>query len=542
MFPGQGSQYVNMGRQLYEGEEEFGKQVGWCAEVLKEQLGCDLRQLLYPPAGKEREAEEALNETRITQPALFVVEYAMAKQLERWGIRPGAMIGHSLGEYVAACLAGVMRIEDALWLVGRRGEMMQEVKGGGMVAVMMNEADAEERIRGRELDLAAVNAPQQVVISGEEGSIDELIEEFKREGRWSKKLKTGQAYHSRMMGAAAARYVEDVGKVKLQASEMVVVSNVTGKPVRAGEMTDPGYWGRQMRECVRFSEGIEELTKGPGAILLEVGPGETLSKLVRRDARRAADRVIISTLRSPTESLDDCGSLTIAIGKLWMAGAEIDWERYHEGEKRKRVVLPTYPFERQRYWIEAGGRVEEGGEKEEVAAGRLEAMADAAGGSASLHPRPTLSNAYLAPGNDREKTIAALWQVALGVEKVGIDDNFFELGGDSLIAIHVISQLKEEFRVEIPVASLYERLTIRSVAALIGSLKGEDGLVNESGAYSIDRDDRVLQRKRFQGAQLLRRRGGQTDSAGNPGGTTQRTQRTVDSREETKGVHNEPCE
>jgi acyl transferase domain-containing protein len=516
MFPGQGSQYVNMGRGLYEGEREFGKQVEWCSEVLRGLLGFDLRRVLYPPEGMEREAEEELNETRMTQPALFVVEYAMAKQLERWGVRPEAMIGHSLGEYVAACLSGVMGIEDALRLVSKRGEMMQEA-GGGMVAVMMGEAEAIPRINGSGLSIAAVNGPRQVVISGADEAVESLIEELSLEGMVCKKLKARQAFHSEMMDGAAARYVEEVRKVELRRGEIEYISNVSGKVARAEEVTDPRYWGRQLRECVRFGDGIEELTRRPGVILLEVGPGESLSKLVRQRVRPTPDEVIISTMRNSKDIDHDAQYLTTAIGKLWMAGAEIDWSGYYDGEKRRRVSLPTYPFERQRYWIEATGRVEEGvgsranGKGEYPEASRVEATGDVTARSVSLHSRPELPNAYVAPVNDREKTIAAIWQVALGVEMVGVDDNFFELGGDSLIAIQVISQLKEKFKIEIPVAGLYERLTVRALDALISSLSGEDQGESESGIDSGTRGIRVLQRRRFQEEKRLRKSGRHTD-------------------------------
>jgi acyl transferase domain-containing protein len=268
---------------------------------------------------------------------------------------------------------------------------------------------------------------------------------------------------------------------------------------------------------VRFGDGIEELTARPGAILLEVGPGESLSKLARQRVRLTPDEVIISTMRNSKDIDHDSQYLTTAIGKLWMAGAEIDWSGYYDGEKRRRVSLPTYPFERRRYWIEAGGGVEEGrgsranGKGEYPEASRVEAMGDVTAGSVSLHSRPELPNAYVAPINDREKTIAAVWQVALGVDMVGVDDNFFELGGDSLIAIQVISQLKEKFKIEIPVAGLYERLTVRALDALISSLSGEDQGEAESGIDSGTRGIRVLQRRRFQEEKRLRKSGRHTD-------------------------------
>jgi phthiocerol/phenolphthiocerol synthesis type-I polyketide synthase E len=514
MFPGQGSQYVGMGRGLYEGEREFRRQVESCSEVLIDSLGFDLRRVLYPPEGMEREAEAELNETRITQPALFVVEYAMAKQLEKWGVRPDAMIGHSLGEYVAACLSGVMGIEDALRLVSKRGELMQEARGG-MAAVMMDEAEARERINGSGLSIAAVNGPQQVVISGADDAVESLIEELSREGIVCKKLKARQAFHSKMMEGAAARYVEEVRKVALRKGEIEYISNVSGKMARAEEMTDPRYWGLQLRECVRFGDGIEELAKRPGLILLEVGPGESLSKLARQRGRRTPDEVTISTMRNSRDVDHDSQYLATAIGKLWMAGAEVDWSGYYEGEKRRRVGLPTYPFERQRYWIDArsgvGGGSGVNGSAECPEASQVEALGDLTARSVSLHSRPELPNAYAAPVNDREKTIAAIWQLALGVDMVGVDDNFFELGGDSLIAIQVISQLKEKFMIEIPVAGLYERLTIRSLDALISSLNGEDQGESGPGIDSGTRGNRVLRRRRFLEEKRLKKSGGRSE-------------------------------
>jgi acyl transferase domain-containing protein len=517
LFPGQGSQYVNMGRGLYEREKEFRRQVDWCSTVLRERSGLELRAILYPDRGRESEAAERLEETRITQPALFVVEYAMAKQLESWGIRAEAMIGHSLGEYVAACLSGVMKIEDALWLVSRRGELMSEASGGGMVAVMMTEEEAEERIGEKRLSIAAVNGPGQVVISGEEWEIEELSGRLKAEGKMFKRLKTRHAFHSWMMEEAAERYVEEVRKVELREGEIEYVSNVTGRRAGAEEMTEARYWGKQMRERVRFGEGVAELMRRPGVVLIEVGPGDVLTKLVRQ-SRGGGEPAVIESMRRGTDVGDDAEQVTRAIGRMWMRGVEIDWSRYYEGERRRRVGLPSYPFERQRYWIEARGgterrnRNEENGGLKSPEEAPLEGAAGAIDRPVSFYSRPELPNEYVAPTNERESAIAAIWRSVLGVDRVGLDDNFFELGGDSLIAIQVISRLKEEFKVEIPVAGLYERLTIRLVDTLIGALKGEDGAAGEPEIDSADRSRRAHQRKRFQEGRRLKRSGGQTEA------------------------------
>jgi acyl transferase domain-containing protein len=508
MFPGQGSQYVNMGRRLYEREEEFRKQVEWLSEELRGVSGVDLIKVMYPAGGKEKEAEEELNETRITQPALFVVEYAMAKQLEKWGVRVEAMIGHSLGEYVAACLAGVMRVEEALRLVSRRGELMQEAPGGGMAAVMMSEVEAKERIKEKRLSLAAVNGPRQVVISGEENEIEELMEELRKEGRISRRLKTKHAFHSKMMEEMAEKYVEEVKKVRLKRGEKEYISNVTGKAAREEEMREAEYWGRQARECVRFWDGIEELTKSGGAILVEVGPGDALSRLVRQREGGAEERVAAPTMRKETEARNDIEYLTTGIGKLWMAGVDVDWRGYHEGEKRRRVGLPTYPFERQRYWVEAGSG-KSNGNRAWMEETQVQTAAEPAVRTMSLHSRPMLPNPYIAPSNDREKTIAGIWRDALGVDRVGVDDSFFELGGDSMIALQVISRLSQEFELEIPVAGLYEGLTIRALDVMLISLMRERETDGVSGADSTSGADRALRRKQFQEGRRLKKNGRQ---------------------------------
>jgi phthiocerol/phenolphthiocerol synthesis type-I polyketide synthase E len=463
MFPGQGSQYVNMGRGLYEGEGEFRKQVDRCATVLRERLGRDLSQLLYPPPGKEQEADAELNETRITQPALFVVEYAMAKQLEKWGVRPDAMIGHSLGEYVAACLSGVMGIEDALRLVSKRGELMQEARGG-MAAVMMGEAEARERINGNGLSIAAVNGRRQVVISGPEAAIENLIEELRKEGIVNKRLKTKHAFHSQLMEGVAARYVEEVRKVELKEGEIEYISNVSGKMARAEEMTDPKYWGLQLRECVRFGDGIEELAKRPGLILLEVGPGASLSGLARLGAARAADRTTISTMRNPAETHNDAEYLTTAIGKLWMAGAEIDWASYYEGEKRRRVSLPTYPFERQRYWIEARREEEAGGRK--------------GGRGKAIGKRSDVSEWFYAPGWRRRELGRNGAPVAAEGEK---QSKYIVLEDGGSLSRKLVDRLKEESAAVISVRAgeRYRRVSESGYEIRAGEKRDYEELLKE---------------------------------------------------------------
>jgi acyl transferase domain-containing protein len=358
MFPGGGAQYVDMGRGLYESEKIFREEVDRCSEILKTEMGCDLREYLYPREGMREEARKRMRRTAVGLPALFAVEYAMAKQLEGWGIKAEAMIGHSLGEYVAACLGGVFRLEDALKIVRVRGELFEELPRGGMVSV----AEEEEKVRrmiGEELSIAAVNGPEQVVVSGEEEEIERLCKRMEKEGIEHQRVQIEVAAHSRLVDGILDRYEKCVRGVKREEPKKRYISNVSGKWVKGEEARDAGYWRRQLRECVRFSDGVKELVVGGAEVMLEVGPGQTLRSLVKMQKRGSRAEWVVGTIRHPQKECDDREYVTTAVGKLWMAGVEVDWSKYHEGERRGRVGLPTYPFERRRYWIDADGGTEE---------------------------------------------------------------------------------------------------------------------------------------------------------------------------------------
>jgi phthiocerol/phenolphthiocerol synthesis type-I polyketide synthase E len=351
MFSGQGSQYVNMGRELYESEKVYRKYVDECAEELKVELGMDIREVIYPERGKEEEAGERLNETMLTQPALFVVEYSMAKMWEWWGIEAGEMTGHSIGEFVAASLAGVFSMEEGLRLVAARGKLMQEMREGGMLVVQKGEEEVKKYLR-EGLWIGAVNGPGLVVVSGEKEEIEKLEGELVRDGVVTRRLKTRRGFHSGMMEEAAKKFVEEVKKVNLKEPKVRYTSNVSGKWIRNEEAIDAVYWGRQMREAVRFGEGLEEINKEKDRILLEVGPGRGLATIARWLPKKPAGQIILNSLPREEEREEELEQVKWTLGRLWAVGKEVKWGNYYEGEKRKRVELPSYPFERQKYWIE----------------------------------------------------------------------------------------------------------------------------------------------------------------------------------------------
>ncbi len=351
LFPGQGAQYVNMGLDLYRTTPVFRDTVDRCCEILKPQLDVDLRSVLFPPSGKEQEVEGLLNQTAITQPALFVVEYAMAMLFLECGIRPAAMIGHSVGEYVAACLAGVFSLEDALALISTRGRMIQALPGGAMLAVSLSESDLLPLLSS-ETSIAAVNAPIQTVASGTGTAIATLETRLRGKKIECRRLHTSHAFHSPMMDEILEEFVRRVAKVQLNPPTVPYLSNVTGTWITESQATDPEYWGSHIRKTVQFSDCIQKVMRESSPILLEVGPGETLLSLTRQHLEPRSTRPLIPSMRPRQAAQDDRETWLTAIGRLWLLNMRPNWDALHAGERRVRLSLPTYPFERQRYWVE----------------------------------------------------------------------------------------------------------------------------------------------------------------------------------------------
>jgi amino acid adenylation domain-containing protein len=355
LFPGQGAQYPGMGRGLYASEPVFRAAVDACCE----RLPFDLRALLWGDSADNAASDpqgtaERLQQTEIAQAALFVLSWATAQLWLSWGVRPSALLGHSIGEYVAACLAGVFSLEDALALVVERGRLMQGMAPGAMLAVPLPEAEVTtllDRPEG-ELSLAAVNRPDLCVVSGAPEAIDSLAAELAANGFTPRRLHTSHAFHSHTADPILATFAAAVGRVRLSPPMIPLVSNVTGGFLRPEEATDPAYWARQLRGAVRFADGLAQLLAEPQRILLEVGPGDTLASFAREHPARLPEQAVISSLRHPRSAQPDETVLLRAVARLWMAGGDFDWETFGAAEERRRVSLPTYPFERRRFWVE----------------------------------------------------------------------------------------------------------------------------------------------------------------------------------------------
>lgn len=349
LFTGQGAQYAGMGAGLYATEPRFRREVDECCEVLRPDLGFDLRRVLGLN-GELAAGGPQIHETSVTQPALFVIDYALARLLMEWGVKPGAMLGHSVGEFVAACLAGVFSRDEALSLVAARGRLMQGMEPGAMLAIALSPAAVEPYLDG--LEVAVVNAPDACVLSGAAGRVTAVEERLRAEGVAVTRLATSHAFHSRMMEPIVSAFAERVAAVRRHAPRIPFVSNVTGTWIRAAEATDPAYWARHLRQPVRFADGIAALLDEPRRVLLEVGPGHTLAALARRRFPAGARYVALSSLRQAKDATTDDAFLQTTLARLWLSGIRVDWSARRGSEPVRKVVLPTYPFERSRYWID----------------------------------------------------------------------------------------------------------------------------------------------------------------------------------------------
>jgi amino acid adenylation domain-containing protein len=459
LFPGQGSQHANMAREIYDSEPAFRETVDRCAQILCPHLDSDLRTLLYPPAGTSDEVRRSVTETVIAQPAIFTIEFALAQLWMSWGIRPRAMVGHSIGEFVAACLAGVISLEDALAMVALRGRMMQRLPAGGMLSVRLSETEVRKRLR-EPLSLAAVNSPSLCVVAGSLDPLEQFEQELTNAGVVCRRLVTSHAFHSVMMDPLIDPLAEALSQVRLSPPQIPYVSCVTGTWVTADEATDPRYWARHAREPVQFSAAIEQLRKNSEAILLEVGPGNVLATLARQHSGFPAGQVIVSSLSDGFSGEGDFEALMAALGALWLAGEKPDWLALHQ-EPRQRVSLPTYPFERKRYWLEtiAGSMdipvrilpVGAAMPKVVEAESQLNQGTEAVNIGSNMHSGP---RSMTAAANRAIRIQAALVEIfgeLSGIDLATTDSTttFLELGFDSLFLTQATQALKEKFGIKI---------------------------------------------------------------------------------------------
>ncbi len=476
MFPGQGSQYAGMARDLYRELPVFRAALDECARLLEPHLGQDLRELLFRAGTDEGESEPVhaspLDRTEVTQPALFAVEYALAQQWLAWGVRPAALVGHSVGEYVAACLAGVFSLADGLRLIAARGRLMQATARGGMLAISASATEVEAWL-GPALELAAVNGARQCVVAGPREAIEALHAQLEERRVVARLLPTERAFHSRLMEPILAAFEAEVARTPLSEPKLRLVSNLTGLWMTAEEATSPRYWAQHLRGAVRFADDVRCLAEGGGKLFIEVGPGRALSGLVRASFASPDDGLTVTSLLPPQASLGEHQGLLGALGRVWACGIDVDWSAVNAASPARRAPLPAYPFERQEYWIAPPAR------RSEARAGLAPSPSLAALLGSEVkpsaapvavrarHKRPALAVAYAPPRDDLERQLGDLWEDLLGVAGIGIDDSFFDLGGDSLMAVRLVARIRESLEVEVDVRALFDSATITRLAARV---------------------------------------------------------------------------
>ena len=353
MFPGGGVQYINMGLELYANESIFRKYVDECLALLKENGNIDLKPFLYPGEDTAVYIQE-LQRTSMQLPAIFTIEYALAKLWISWGITPDSMVGHSMGEYTAACLAGVFSLEDALALVLLRGRLFETLPEGVMLGVPLSEAALQPYLT-KGASIATINRPDQCTISGKTEAIEAVEEQLANDDIEATRIHISVAAHSEMVDPILEEFRKFLNELSFGQPEIPFVSNMTGAMISADEVTNPDYWVRHLRHTIRFSEGLETLFQQPERILLEVGPGHVLSSFARQHPNKPSGQVVISSLRHAKEQESDVAFILNSLGQIWAAGRQIAWSGFYKDEERHRLPLPTYPFERQRYWVSDEG-------------------------------------------------------------------------------------------------------------------------------------------------------------------------------------------
>ena len=356
MFPGQGSQYVWMGKNLYDGSSVFRQAMDECCDILAPLLGRDLRDVLYPTSGSDEEAAKILRETQFTQPAIFCVGYSLAKLWQSWGVEPKVLLGHSIGEFVAACLANVFSLEDGLKLIAERGRLMQELPGGSMLSVRApaeNVLPELEKMNCDQLAIASYNGPKLCVVAGPDDVVEQLRQRLDSQDIVCKELHTSHAFHSPMMDDIVEPFREFVSQIELRAPTKPIMSTVSADWMTDEQATDPAYWARHMRAPVAFSQAVEQVWKDePTRVLVELGPRRTLATLAKQHATDKQTQRSIASLTDNAEDNAEWVAILGAVGQLWMLGQSIDWVSLHEGEQRNKVSLPTYQFQRESYFVE----------------------------------------------------------------------------------------------------------------------------------------------------------------------------------------------
>jgi acyl transferase domain-containing protein/glutamate-1-semialdehyde aminotransferase len=471
MFPGGGAQYPNMARDLCVAVPSFRAELDHCFELLEPDLAAAVNAALFTDGADE--ADGAFERPSLALPALVAVEYALAKLWLSWGIRPSALIGHSQGEYTAACIAGVMSLRDALQIAALRGRLFERLPAGGMISVPLPE-QAVTPLLVEGVSIAALNAPSNSVLSGATSAIEAMEAVLAGRGIETRRLHIAVAAHSPEVDPILGEFEDFLRQLRLERPALRYVSNVTGTWIRGDEATDPTYWSRHLRMPVRFADGLGSVLRDGPTVLLEVGPGQVLSTFARQHPARTGEHPVIPTLRHPKEQVSDAAFLLNSLGRLWLTGITPDWKAVHGGTGR-RVRVPTYRFERQRHWLSspqpAGRAVHTPG---------ASAVTPPAQPTEARIPNVTTS-AGAATAAPRKAGIVQRLKTILhdlsGVDVGRLDEHitFLELGFDSLFLTRANTAFQREFGVKTTFRQLFDEApTLSALAEFIDARLPED--------------------------------------------------------------------
>jgi acyl transferase domain-containing protein len=454
-----------MGKGLYLSEPVFREAMDKGFAMIEHLTGEDFKAVLFD----ETNEPDKINETYYTQPIIFLLEYALAQLLISVGIVPQYMIGHSIGEYVAACISGVFSFEDAVKLIVKRSELMHAVPHGTMLSAILKEDDAKAYL-SESIFLAAVNGPEQVVFSGETAAIAALKEKLTQSDISYVTLHTSHAFHSGALDVVMDQFKAALETVTFHQPDIPFLSNLTGDFISAAAATSPDYWVRHMRETVRFSDGIKTLlSKDADLLFIEAGPGQSLSTLLKQHPAKTRP-VTVNLIRPFKEQEDDVQYLKSRIGRLWAYGVDIDWQAFYKTEKRKRISLPTYSFELVQFPTEVDPFENAVVKTNGVLHTPVDQPLEEAVQETKIE-RPDLLSHYVAPVTDSEQRLKHVFENFFGIADIGVEDNYFELGGDSLKGMVLLRRIKNEFDINMTLKDFFGKPTIRKIAADIDEIK-----------------------------------------------------------------------
>ncbi|WP_275394441.1 non-ribosomal peptide synthetase/type I polyketide synthase [Aliiroseovarius sp. Z3] len=442
LFPGQGAQHAGMARDLYQQEPVFREALGLCAKLLEDDLGLNLLDVIHAPESEHHCATEKLKNTALAQPAIFSIGYALAQQWRHWGITPDVMVGHSIGEFAAATIAGVIDLPDALKLIALRGRLMADLPQGVMISVRASEDEVAPYL-GNGIDLAAVNGAKACVVAGPEEAAQDLLKRLETDGVVASRLHTSHAFHSQMMDPAVEPFRKAVAGLKLNAPRIPILSTVTGDWMTDDEATDPDYWAMHMRRPVRFYDAIQLLWAENRHIFLEAGPGRTMATLSGQNPdRKKAQPAIASLPAAQAENANSHDSLLSAFGELWANGYPVDWSRIDNNRPAARRLpgLPTYPFQRKRFWVEPVDVTVDYAALENT--------------SATVEITEEAGAPQLTAGEALREMLSEL--SGLEPDEIDGDASFLELGFDSLLLTQAIRELSEQFGVDVALRQLID--------------------------------------------------------------------------------------